>query len=247
MHRLFMPPAQLAPSGGTVSSGAPIRLTAEQTRYLRTVLRLEQGALLEVFDGHGARFSARLEGDSVVLTAAEPDEPLRKVDLVLVQALAKGEKMDVIVQKATELGAARIVPLGSERSVVKLDAERSDSRTGRYRRIAQEAARQCGRADVPQIDPPADWDAVFALLASEPTRLGLLLDPEAAVRLSQVARGAQRLLLAVGPEGGFSTEERARAQQAGMIPVGLGKLVLRTETAALAALAVVQHVHGELG
>ena len=247
MHRLFVPPEQLQASGR-------IRLTPGQARHLGTVLRLKPGEEIEVFDGKGARYRAWLE-DAPALDAAVlrlegplPEGPLRAVDVTLVQALAKGEKMEFVIQKATELGAARIVPLSSERSVVRLDAERGGSKAERWRKVAQEAARQCGRADLPRIDEPAGWDFVLALLRDEPGRRGLLLHPEeTALRLGPAARGARRVLIAVGPEGGFSPEERARAQAGGMIEVGLGPLVLRTETAGLAALSVVLHVHGELG
>ena len=249
MHRLFVPPEQLQPAREPL-----IRLTAEQARHLGTVLRLKPGEELEVFDGKGARYRAWLEGapglDAAVLRIAEPlpEGPLRAVDVVLVQALAKGEKMDLIIRKATELGAARIVPLASARAVVRLDAEGGGTRAARWRKVAEEAARQCGRADVPCIDAPADWGGVLALLREEPARRGLLLDPEEkTLRLGQASRGARRVLIAVGPEGGFSPEERARAQAGGMIAAGLGPLVLRTETAGLAALSVVLHVHGELG
>ena len=247
MHRLFVPPEQLqAPDR--------VRLTREQARHLGTVLRLAKGEELEVFDGQGARFRAWLEDapelDAAVLRLSEPlpEGPRRAVDVVLVQALAKGEKMELVVQKATELGAARIVPLSSERAIVRLDTERGGSKAERWRRVAQEAARQCGRADVPLIDEPMDWDGVLAILRDEPGRRGLLLDPqEPSLRLGAAARGAGRVLIAVGPEGGFSPQERARAEGGGMIAVSLGPLVLRTETAGLAALSVVLHVHGELG
>lgn len=253
MHRLFVPPEQLQPARDA-QAPSRIRLTPEQARHLGTVLRLKPGEEIEVFDGKGARYRAWLEDspghDAAVLRIAEPlaESRLRAVDVTLVQALAKGEKMELIIQKATELGAARIVPLSSERAVVRLDAERGGSKAERWRRVAQEAARQCGRADVPRIDEPLDWDGVLAMLRDEPGRRGLLLDPEeTALRLGPAALGAQRVLIAVGPEGGFSPEERVRAQSGGMISVGLGPLVLRTETAGLAALSVVLHVHGELG
>jgi 16S rRNA (uracil1498-N3)-methyltransferase len=240
MHRLFVPPAQLR--------GARVELSPEQARYLEGVLRLGPGEEIEVFDGEGARFRAWLESGG--LRVAEPleESPLRSVDVVLVQALAKGEKMELIVQKATELGATRIVPLASERAVVRLSAERGGSKAERWRRIAQEAARQCGRADVPRIDEPAGWEAVFGLLRDEPARRGILLDPEEKqLRLGAAARGAARILIAIGPEGGFSPEERDQARQNGMLPAGLGPLVLRTETVGLAALSIVLHLHGELG
>ena len=151
------------------------------------------------------------------------------------------------MQKATELGASRIVPLHAQRSVVKLDDRRGGARAERWRRIAQEAARQCGRADVPTIDNPTSWDELFANLQNEPERRAILLQPEAALRLSAAARGASKLLIAVGPEGGFSPAEREAAERSGFIAAGLGPRVLRTETVALAALAVVLHLHGELG
>jgi len=222
-------------------------LSAEQLHYLRGVLRLPDGEAIEIFDGRGSAWRAKLTGDSLTVGEKLP-AVARALDVVLVQALAKGEKMELVVQKAAELGAARIVPLLSERATVKLDAGRGAAKAQRWRRIAQEAARQCGRADVPQVDEPAQWDAILALLRDDPQRRGLLLDPEErTLRLGAAARGAEKLLLAVGPEGGFSPQERSRALQAGLLPVALGQLVLRTETAGLAALAVVLHVHGQLG
>lgn len=239
MHRLFVPPAQLSPPR--------VALTPEQARYLGTVLRLKGGEELEVFDGRGARFRAFFEDGALRIGEPLPEEPLRAADVVLVQALAKGEKFELVVQKATELGAARIVPLMSERAVVRVDAERGAGKTERWRKIAQEAARQCGRSDVPRIDAPCGWDAIFALLRDEPSRRGLLLEPSEELRLGQAVRGAPRVLIAVGPEGGFSPEERARAAAGGMLAVSLGPLVLRTETAGLAALSVILHLHGDLG
>src|SRR5690348_356975 len=151
MHRLYVP--QLRPS---------ITLTPEQLRHI-AVLRLRPGDEIEVFDGRGARHRARLEEAGLRLGEELPREAERGVQVTLVQALAKGEKMDLVVQKATELGVARIVPLASERSVVKLEGGRASSRTERWRKIAQEAARQSQRADVPQIDEPAAWEDVFQL------------------------------------------------------------------------------------
>ena len=240
VRRLHLSPAQLA-------SGPRVKLTREQSRHLLTVLRLEPGAALEVFDGTGGRFRAVL-GDGEVEIGGALQAQQRGVDVVLAQALARGEKMDLVIQKATELGAARIVPLASERAVVRLERERGQARAARWRRIAQEAARQCGRADVPAVDEPCAWEGVFSLLAADPERRGLLLDPEeTALRLGDAARGVSRLLLAVGPEGGFSPAERARAIGEGLVGAALGRLVLRSETAGLAALAVVLHVNGELG
>lgn len=240
LHRLFVPPGQLGASD--------VSLTPAQSHYLRSVLRLERGARIELFDGAGARYAAELVDERRLRLGEKIVSQERRVDVVIVQALAKGEKLDLVVQKATELGATRIVPLASERSVVRLEAGRGAARAERWRRIAQEAARQCGRADVPVVDDPRGWDGVYELLRADPDRRGLFLDPEERdLRLSAAARGAPRLLVAVGPEGGWTPVERERAREEGLLPVGLGPLVLRTETAGLAALSVVLHVHGELG
>ena len=236
MRRLFIPPEQLA-------VGPRSRLTAAQSRYLTAVLRLRPGDALEVFDGQGGRYPARLETGETLHVSERLVQDTRALDLVLAQGLAKGEKMDFIVQKATELGVSRIVPLVSERSVVKLSAERGASRVERFRRIAQESARQCGRADVPVVDEPQELERALQDL----DRLCLLLDPAEELRLSAAARGVQRVLVAIGPEGGFSPQELELAQRLGAVPVGLGPLVLRTETAGLAALAVLQHLRGALG
>jgi 16S rRNA (uracil1498-N3)-methyltransferase len=240
MHRLYVAPGQL-------DGARRVKLTPAQSRHLLSVLRLTSGAEVEVFDGRGGRFQAVLTGDELEIGSGLPDDP-RPADVVLVQALAKGEKMDLVVQKATELGATRIVPLASERAVIRLDPARGAARAERWRRIAQEAARQCGRADVPRIDAPMGWDGVFSIAREDPDRRALLLDAGASeLRLGSAARGAPKLLVVVGPEGGFSPDERARAEENGLLPVTLGALVLRTETAGLAALAVVLHVHGALG
>lgn len=239
MHRLFVPPEQIAEL---------VRLEPAQSRHLEVVLRLGPGAALEVFDGRGARWPARIESPGVLRLGPRAQGERSAADVWLAQALAKGEKLDLVVQKATELGATRILPLLTERSAVRLDEQRAERRAVRLRRIAQEAARQCGRSDVPEVDAPLALSDLAGLLRAEPERRGLLLDPgEGAMRLSQVARGASRLLIAVGSEGGFTPAERAEAEASGFTTVSLGPRVLRTETAGLAALAIVQHLAGDLG
>ncbi len=247
-RRLHVPPEQLAQAE---AAGGLVALSAEQHRYLALVLRLRPGEPVEVFDGLGARFASAVEsvGDSLALRlGARAQSAPGPVEVWLGQALAKSDKLELVIQKATELGVARVLPFAAARSVVKLDEGRGESRTGRWRKIAQEAARQCGRADVPVIDKPRSLRELLALLGAEPERRGLVLDPgEHALRLGAAARGERKLLLVIGPEGGLSPEEVAACAEAGVTSVSLGALVLRTETAGLAALSIVQHLAGALG
>ena len=238
-RRLHVPPAQLA-------RGNPVALTASQARYVETVLRLRAGTMIEVFDGEGRRFEAELTPSGLRIGSELPRAPESTLDVWLAQAIVKGDKLDLVVQKATELGASRIVLLDTARSVVKLEDKRAASRVERLRRVAEEAARQCGRSDVPPIGGPIGLEELCERL--EPDRLGLLLDPdERELRLGGAARGSFCVCLVVGPEGGFAPDERDHAASAGMLPVSLGKLILRTETAGLAALAVLRHLAGDLG
>lgn len=247
MRRLFLSPDQLA-----AAQDGLVRLTAEQTQYLGSVLRLRPGDELEVFDGRGARFPASLlsAAEQIVLRLGErAQDSEAEGTLVLAQALSKGDKLDLIVQKATELGVARVIPFAAERSIVKLDESRGSARAARLLRIAQEAARQCGRASVPEIDEPATWDDLFALLRADPQLRCVLLDtdPQAPPLSRLQLATSPRLLLAVGPEGGFAPQEKERALAAGFLAASLGRLTLRTETAGLAALAIVQHLRGAMG
>lgn len=251
MRRLFVSPDQIARAQDGL-----LRLSPDQARYLGLVLRLRDGDGVEVFDGEGIRIEARVAGQGgeelalrLLGRAARSHAP--GPHLVLAQALSKGDKLEQVIQKATELGVARVIPFAAERSVVRLGEERGAVRTARWRRIAQEAARQCGRADVPAIDAPATWEDLFSVLAHDPGLRGLLLDggPRSA-DLAQAALhpgpGPARLLLAVGPEGGFSHGEKELARAHGFVAASLGPLTLRTETAGLAALAILQHLHGGL-
>src|SRR5437763_8266197 len=168
MHRLYVPPEQIAPV---------VRLSPAQSRHVEVVLRLGPGAELEVFDGRGARWPARIDVSGLLRLGERSEGPPGAADVWLAQGLAKGEKLELVVQKATELGATRILPLASQRSVVRLDAERGERRARRFRRIAEEAARQCGRSDVPRVDAPGTLAELGTLLREDPQRRGVLLDP----------------------------------------------------------------------
>ena len=223
-------------------------------RYLARVLRLGPGAELTLFDGRGQEARARIadiDGSrgELVLEAEPPEarQATAAIAITLLVALLKAEKMDLVVQKATELGVARIVPVRAARSVVRLDAARATSRVARWRKIAREAARQCGRVGLPEVEEPRDlrdalveapedaWKAIFF----EGARASSL-------RAALPAKPAKAVVLAIGPEGGFEEAEVELAREAGFDVVGLGPRILRAETAALAALAAVGYALGDL-
>jgi 16S rRNA (uracil1498-N3)-methyltransferase len=221
------------------------RLTPAARHYLGEVLRLPAGAAVEVFDGEGGRYSGRLEAglDTVALGPRE-DARSAGTEIALLFALAKGEKTDLVVQKATELGAARIVPFAADRSVVRLEGERAGERARRWRRIAEEAARQCGRADVPDVGVPIPLDGALASLA--PGAIPVVFQPGAAPIAELPAPGTGGLAAVVGPEGGLTELELEACERAGARRAGLGPRVLRAETAAIVALALLQARFGDL-
>jgi 16S rRNA (uracil1498-N3)-methyltransferase len=235
LRRVHLPPERI--------DGARGFLGPEARRYLADVLRLAAGDRVEVFDGRGGRYDAVIEaGFESVRLGPRAEAARATVELSLVVALAKGEKMDLVVQKATELGAARILPFAAERSVVRLEREKGEERAARWRRIAEEAARQCGRADVPEVRAPADLAAALAALAPG-TRLAVF-HPGGAPLARLPA--ADCIAAVVGPEGGLTDAEVAACEAAGALRTSLGPRVLRAETAAIVALALLQASHGDL-
>jgi 16S rRNA (uracil1498-N3)-methyltransferase len=220
-------------------------LEPEAARYLVRVLRLGPGDGFVAFDP-----AARREAEGVLtavgggrvralLRAPRPATRVARREVTLVQTLSKGGKMDAVVRDATELGATRIVPAVAERSVRR--PERPHSLTKRLERVVLQAARQCGRGDVPAIEPPLALGSALAAHAPARSRaLGLCLHPEAEIAFAEaLAPGAAAVVLVVGPEGGLADAELALARAAGFTLVRLGDFVLRTETAATAALAAV--------
>jgi len=217
--------------------------------HLAHVLRVRAGDVLTLFDGRGREAEARvvrLWEDELLVQVGEVRQPARPpVAVALIVALLKGEKMDWVVQKATELGVARIVPVATEHGVVKLDAERAAGRRARWSRIAEEAARQCARADVPAIAEVSPLEA--ALEAAEGWRVLLHEAEKATLRGILPATPPATVTLAVGPEGGFAPDEVTGARAAGFAIAGLGPRILRAETAAIAALAILGFAVGDIG
>jgi 16S rRNA (uracil1498-N3)-methyltransferase len=231
-------------------SGAELGLGSEQARYISRALRLRSGDTLSVFNGEDGEFTASVTAvaqDSVVLqlqshVATATESPLK---VHLVQGISRGERMDIIFRKATELGVKRITPVLTDYSVVKLDAQRAARRRDHWQSIAESACEQSGRIRPPLVDPPISLNSWFGDRARE-TDTDLILQPGATAALASIARPATKVCLLIGPEGGFSDSEYEDAAAADFRAVALGPRVLRTETAALAALAVVQSLWGDL-
>jgi 16S rRNA (uracil1498-N3)-methyltransferase len=240
IRRLHVARARLAAEGGTTP------LAPADAHYLRDVLRLAEGEAIEVFDGEGGVHRARIAAGFAALEV-EPRRPApppgARVDLAF--ALAKGEKNDLVVQKATELGVTRLLPFAAARSVVKLDADRGEGRLRRWERIAAEAARQCGRAHVPSVAAPAPLARV---LAAVPARFRLVAFHPGGVPFADACDpAAEGHLAVIGPEGGLAGDELAACAAAGAVVATLGPRVLRAETAALTAVTLLQHRLGDLG
>ncbi len=226
--------------------GACIDLPAEVTRHLSRVLRLPAGEEFELFDGQGtiARCTLLSTGNQatlnerIQLTAPE-------LQIELIQALPKGEKVELILQKGTELGLTRFLLTPSERAVVKITANKKASRLERWQKIVQEACRQCGQPFVPEVNLSSDFSSA---LTSARGDLKLVLWEEAVVPLPQrlPQKSPTSISLLVGPEGGFSATEARQAQAAGFKTLRLGPRILRTETAGLAILSILQYVYGDL-
>jgi len=231
-----------------LSPGAEIALPEAAARHAVTVLRLQVDDTLNLFNGSGGEYSARLVAVSkretrvrlIEFLATERESP---VAITLALGISAGERMDYSLQKATELGVAAIQPLATERSLVKLAGERADKRLAHWQHVVIAACEQCGRNRVPTVAPVQKFYPYLATVDRN-QRL-LMLSPDAATPLKKVQQSAQAVLL-IGAEGGFAPAEYAAAQASGFEPVNLGPRVLRTETAPVAALAVLQALWGDL-
>ena len=229
--------------------GALFELPPKAAHHAHRVLRLRVNDPVQVFDGEGNALDAtisEINGKRVVLGAlmpcdAEQESPLH---IVLAQAMCGSEKMDWVIQKATELGVAEIQPVQTRRSVAKLPSERTEKRIEHWRSIAIAACEQCGRNVLPQVHAPQDFGAWLAHMRSIPDTKFILL-PDGAAALHEQPAPQGRATLLIGPEGGFSVDEAQLARQAGFISIRLGARVLRTETAAVAGLAALQTLWGD--
>jgi len=235
-------------SEGPLAAGSDVALTGSAASHVSRVLRLRAGDALTLFNGSGAEFAGTIlssKGGTVSVAvgesrAAERESPLRTV---LAQGVSRGERMDLTVQKATELGVSQILPVLTERSVVRLDAQQTARKLGHWRKIAIAACEQCGRNSVPEITAPVSLKEM--LRADLKASTHLLLSPEATLRIAELPRPTGAVTVLIGPEGGLTVEEDESVRAAGFLAVRLGPRVLRTETAALAVLTLLQREFGD--
>jgi 16S rRNA (uracil1498-N3)-methyltransferase len=236
-----------------LAEGMIIDLPPETAAHLAKVLRVRAGDGLVLFNGDGREFAGAVDGvqgprvrvSVGAAAAADRESPLA---VTLVQCVPRGDRMDFIVQKATELGVRRIVPVLSQRSVVRLDARQALSKAAHWRAVAVGACEQCGRNRLPSVDAPRPLLDYLGEAADDGEavrdRLRLVLEPEAAPAVGVPGGGVD---VAIGPEGGFADAELEAFRLAGFAAVALGPRILRTETAAIVALAWLQSRFGDLG
>lgn len=238
MHRFFLPPAECL--------GETLVLGERDSHHASRVLRLATGDPIEVLDGQGSRLLARvIRADRWALRAVV-EQRLRlpaPPGICLAPALVKGRAMDLLVQKATELGATRLAPVITDRTVVQVGAGDAPGKAEGWLDTAMEACKQCGNPWLPRIDPPRRLDE---FLVARPSGVCLVasLDPVAPLPsavLDELPEAPESVVLLTGPEGDFTPDEERAVRAAGARPMTLGPLVLRAETAVIAALAILQH------
>lgn len=236
---------------GALQVGRKCLLPRSQARHALRVLRLRAGAQITLFNGDGQEYAAVIEkaaedGLVVVVRDARAADREGPLSVTLAQAVSSGERMDFTLQKAVELGVAWIQPLATSRSIVHLDAERAAKRVTHWQSVVIAACEQSGRNRVPTVEPLREFESWVRGLGRTPSgAVRLLLSPRGPVRLRDLERPAAGVVLLAGPEGGLAPEEERDALAAEFLAVRLGPRVLRTETAAMAALAALQTLWGD--
>jgi 16S rRNA (uracil1498-N3)-methyltransferase len=232
-----------------LASGSQCRIDGSAANHIVRVLRLDVGAAVTLFDGTGGEYAARIQSlrkDAVLVevgahAATERESPL---DVTLAQGISRGERMDWVIQKATELGVRCIIPLMTSRSVVRLDARQAEKKSQHWRGISIAACEQCGRNRLPELTPPRELQEFLASQAPKDA-MRLLLAPAGDLRIGDI-KALEKIILLIGPEGGLAPEEASAALARGYLGVRLGPRILRTETAAIAALAALQQAFGDM-
>ncbi len=246
MYRFFVPSEQIY--------GDHAEITGDDVNHIRNVLRMEPGEKVVISCGRGTDYDCVIRDiqPGTVLLDIEHEEPVKSelpVKLVLFQSLPKADKMELIIQKAIELGAAQIVPVRTRRSVVKLDEKKAAKKTQRWRAIAEAAAKQSGRGIIPEVHDVVSFPEALELAKELDHTLipyELYDDMAETVKTIRKAGQGESIGIFIGPEGGFERGEVERAMENGAMPVSLGKRILRTETSGLAILSVLMFgIEGE--
>ncbi|MGR9116446.1 MAG: 16S rRNA (uracil(1498)-N(3))-methyltransferase [Gammaproteobacteria bacterium] len=229
-----------------LEAGQSLELDADSGHYVRTVLRLKKDAEIILFNGQGGEYSgtvieASRKGVRVALDRWIDRSVESPLTITLGLAVSRGDRMDLAVQKSVELGVNALTPLMTERCVVQLKGEKQQQRLVHWHKIVQHAAEQCGRTVLPELNSVADLNGWLDVQQG----LKIFLDPYAQCSLADIRPETKQVTLLSGPEGGFADHEREAAEAAGFIPVKLGRRILRTETASLAALSAVQMLWGD--
>lgn len=235
---------------GSYDAETQLELDTDKAHYLYRVLRKRVGDSLSVFNGEGDEYTAKIGGIGRTGATLHIGNKVARgtesrLHVHLVQGISRSERMDFVVQKATELGVEHITPVLTEFGVVKLNAERAEKRRDHWQKIAISACEQCGRLRLPRIDTPIPLKTWFAAKPKQ-VDTALILKPGAATALTHIDTPGNTLCVLIGPEGGFSDTEFEDADICGFQSVSLGPRMLRTETAAVATLAVLQSRWGDL-
>ena len=242
MHRCYLPDADF--------SAPALTIEREEAHHALRVLRMKVGEVCEVFDGRGhaarGRITATQGGSCLTVGDLEPLPPTPPLPhITLAVALAKGTNTDLIMQKAVELGASRIIPVISERTIVRLKPAEAQAKAEKWRRTVLEACKQCGVRHLPTVDTPQPLTDLLRRADLPQTRLVCAITPQAkpirSVLEQARANGAAAALILIGPEGDFSPAEYAAISQAGYTQVSLGSIILRVETAAFMALSALRY------
>lgn len=244
-HRIFVSPENI--------SHDRIILRGELLKKVRLVLRLKPKATLSVFDGTGFEYLAQiisLTTHAGELKIVEKTHPQRESPLKihLGQAVPKSQKMDFIIQKAVELGVGEIHPFFSSRTIPRFNLSQAMKKVERWKKISQEASQQCGRIDIPTVNPLVEFIELLTLPSQTSLKIILQKDPshDSLKNFLRTNRNKRGIFFLVGPEGGFAPEEITRALNHGFKPISLGERILRTETVALTFLSILQYELGDM-
>lgn len=234
-----------------LEEGGEVRIQGEPAHHLLKVLRASKGDGITLFNGRGGEYAAVVRDvsrTSVLAGVGAFVDVVREspLEITLVQGVSRGERMDFTIQKAVELGVSAIVPVLTERSVVRLDGARRARRRDHWMSVIVNACQQCGRTRVPRLEAPAAFERWMEGGFQAAAARGFMLSPGVARTPADLNDNPRKVVLLVGPEGGLSDAERARAERAGLEPLALGPRILRTETAAVAALTALQLKWGDL-